>query len=408
METIQPTLTQLNQPNQPTNPLSPPVVTPQPAPVTPPQAPASPAVQAQAPVEVSPAVPALTAPNEPQDAATYVNHRDFQVGKLSCTPAEKKQIPGSGKDGSPAQYYHQIPLMYNYGTDDKRLLDDFLLEGCEMTSKGGIQSKQGQSGRMEYSIMVSYDTNNVDQSQFLDCINKVHGGAAYILGTMKGAVGMHEFQVNLPTATGFKNPIYRPRDEMTGELIQGRQPSSFWKLFQRGKPPMGEQTLFTDPDGKPIPWSLLSGVELKFIPLIHIKRIYIGGGKASLQMELISAVVTLARPRNTATRQVSTLNQLKENRPQLSDQVAAQLAKLTAERQDQMLGNVPPAIEQPQQQEGSGQQPTFAGITPTGARAPAVPSMQEFTSNAPVRAPVIPVTANAQAPQTPSPTMKLS
>lgn len=428
METTQPTLTQLNPTNpipQPA-PLTPPTVTAQPAPVTfPPAGDTVQPVPATAPLApAGEAVqPALVLAPEPVAIPTYVSYRDFQVTRLSCTPAEKKQIPGTGPTAvppTPPQHYHQIPIMYNFGTDDKRALDEFQFEGCEMTSKFGIQSKQGQSGRMEHSIMVTYDTNQPEQNAFLDFISKVHGGCAYILQSMKGAVGMYDFQANMASATGLKSPIYRPRDEITGEPIQGRQPSSFWKLFSRGKPPMVEQTLFTDPEGKPIPWSLLTGVELKFIPLIHLKRIYIGGGKASIQMEVVSAIVTLARPRNTATRQTATLEQLKRNRPQLADQVAAQLAKLTSERQDQMLGLTAAPANETQHQEGnSDNQPTFAGIAPTGGRpgavpqmaalpSPSVPSMQEFTANAPVRAPVIPVAGGTDGPQTPSPTIKLA
>jgi hypothetical protein len=255
----------------------------------------------------------------------------------------------------------------------------------------------------------------------MDAVTQIHGGCAYILSQMKGAVKLYNFNAQMAEATGLKNPIYRARDEVTGEVIQGRAPSMFLKLFSRGKAPMVEQTLFTGLDGKPIPWALMAGVEMKFIPLIHVKRIYVGGGKASIQMEVVSAIVTSIRARNTTTRQLGTIQRLQQARPELADTVAAQLAKLTTDRQDQMLGGAPPP---PEQQDTDQTQPTFAGIAPTGQRQmvhaaqgghqnmaqitavhpatgnttlPAIPAlggtqptMQDFTATAPTRAPVIP------------------
>lgn len=378
-----------------------------------------------------------TQPN--QDYSTY---SDFTVTRLSCTPSEQKTIPGTGPQAtppSPPQYYYQIPLMYNFGTTENRILNDFLFEGCEMDTQFGIQSKPGQSGRVEHSIMCRFDANNPEHNRFIESVGQIHAGCAYILSQMKGAVKLYNFNAQMAEATGLKNPIYRARDEVTGEVIQGRAPSMFLKLFSRGKAPMVEQTLFTGFDGKPIPWALMQGVEMKFIPLIHVKRIYVGGGKASIQMEVVSAVVTSIRARNTTTRQAGTIQRLQQARPELADTVAAQLAKLTTDRQDQMLGGaVPP------EQHAGGDQPTYAGITPTGQRqmanatqggqqqmaqitatqpalAPATlpnipalntgqPTMQDFTAAAPTRPPVIPAVVVPNGQNTPSPgaTVKLS
>ena len=303
---------------------------------------------------------------------TLTDFASFGVARLTCTPAERKTIPGTGQEAtppSPAQYYYQIQLMYNFSADpEKPILNELIMEGCEMESKFGIQSKPAQNGRMEHSIMTSFDMNNTDQSRFVETIGQIHGGCAYILQAMKGTVKMPNFNAQQAVATGLKNPIYRPYDEVTGDPIPGRAPSMFFKLFSRGKPPMVEQTLFTGLDAKPIPWGLLQGVEIKFIPLIHVKRIYVGGGKASVQMEVLSAIITSVRTRNTATRQTGTIQRLQQNRPQLLDQVAAQIAKITADRQDQLLGVTQ---AQPPPQEGgdqTGAQPTFTGIVPTGQR----------------------------------------
>lgn len=345
---------------------------------------------------------------ETQSIQTYVTYDKYDNSKLTCTPSEQKVIPGTGPQAVPPsapQYYYQIPLLYNYGSGDKKILDDFLLEGCEMETKVGIQSKPGQSGRIDHSIMVKFNTNDDSQNKFIKTMNDIHGGSAFILNSMKGVVKMFNFNKDMAEATGFKNPIYRPRDELTGEVNLGRAPSMFMKLFSRGKPPMVEQTLFTDLDGKPISWSLLEGVELKFIPLIHIKRVYIGGGKASLQMEVVSAIVTSIKARNTSSRQMETIHRLQQSRPDLVENVAAQLAKLTTDRQEQLIGGDThnQQTAQVNTSQGNSSQPTFSGITPSNGSTqsnlstppqqhlPPVPqlggSMQDFTSVAPVRMP---------------------
>lgn len=385
-------------------------------------------------MENTPTQPEATQPNQVnQDYSTYI---DFTVTRLSCTTSEQKTIPGTGPQAtppSPPQYYYQIPLMYNFGTDENRHLKEFFFEGCELNTQFGIQSKPGQSGRIEHSVMCRFDSNNQEHNNFIEAVGQIHAGCAYILSQMKGSVKLYNFNASSPQmaeATGLKNPIYRARDEVTGEVIQGRSPSMFLKLFSRGKPPLIEQTLFTGLDGKPIPWALMKGVEMKFIPLIHVKRIYVGGGKASIQMEVISAVVTSIRARNTTSLQIGTIQRLQHARPELADSVAAQLAKLTIDRQDHMLDSaVPPSPEQNTVTD----QPTYAGITPTGQRQmansvqsgtqpvpstlpniPALggnPTMQDFTANAPIRAPVIPaVTVPNAAQKTPSPgtTLKLT
>jgi hypothetical protein len=319
--------------------------------------------------------------------------------------------------------------MYDMGKDGRRALNDFLLEGCEMESAFGIQSKAAAGGRTEHSIMTRFDPNNEEHTRFLETMSQIHSGACYIVSQFKGPLKMFDFNAAAPGQT-FKSPVYRPRDELTGEYIQGRSPSMFWKLFVRGKPPMVEQTLFTGLDSKPIRWEYLQGVEMKFIPLIHVKNIYVGGGKCSLQMEVVSAIVTSVRARNTTTRQTATIDRLRAARPELVDQVAGQLAKLTMDRQDQMLGA--PPMDVGGQQEGDDAQPTFAGITrqpaapavmpqitpatgsPQFGALPAIPplggapaQMQDFTAAAPVRPPAV-VIPDGGAQIIPGATLQLS
>lgn len=272
--------------------------------------------------------------------SNYCTYENYGNTKLNATKAEQKPIPGTGPQAnppSPPSFYNIIPLMYNTGTAENPILSDLQLEGCELVSTLGIQAKPGQQGRMDYSILAKFDLNNQDHLRMVECLNDLFEGCAYILETIKGTVKMFNFKASMAEATGLKHPVYKPRDEVTGDVIPGRAPSIYFKLFKRGKPPVMEQTLFTDLEGNPIPWELLEGVELKFIPLLHVKRMYVGGGKASIQMEMLSAVVTSVKARGTFTNQTDTINRLRKARPDLQESVAAQLATLYKDRQDRLV-----------------------------------------------------------------------
>lgn len=332
-------------------------------------------------------------PNAPETNQSLTTYKDYTTARLTCSKPEQKAIPQTDKN-APPQHYHQIPLMYNYGTGEARVLNDFLIEACEMETSLGIQSKAGQSGRMEHSIMIKLNINNEDHEKWISTCDQIHGGCAHLLFQFKGIVKMPHYTTANPES-GLKSLVYRPRDEMTGEVIPGRAPSMFLKLFSRGSGALTEQTLFTGVDGKPINWELLKGVEMKFIPLFHFKRIYIGGGKASIQMELLSAVVTSIRARGTTTRQTDTIQRLQSIRPELIDTVAAQIAKLTADRQDQLLGANPPSPSL-STNASSAEQSTFSGIVPTSQRQPT------FNSSVPTGIPTIPAQLGANATVIPS------
>lgn len=359
--------------------------------------PVQPAPVETAPVQTPPAqtqpATAVMAPAVPK----YVRYDEYQSSKLFATPNEQKTIPGTGPGtDKPAGYYHVIPNMYNYGTDENRILNDFLLEFPEVTSPRGIESKKNQSGRMEHSIMIRFDPGNAEHSRLIQVLTQLHRDEAQVLGGKKGAVGLRTFDPNNPVATGMKELVYYPYDKMTGELIEGRAPSMYIKMFTRGEGAMKEQTLFTAPpvDGeKPVvvPWELLYSAELTFVPLMLVKRIYIGGGKASIQMEMQSAIITGVRARNTASLQTATMERYAQSRPDLADAVSAQLAQLKMDRQDQLL-MLPATDTSGKEDENNNQQEhsTFSGVTPTNTGAmqnytqPA-PNMQDFTAGAPTR-----------------------
>jgi hypothetical protein len=173
-------------------------------------------------------------------------------------------------------------------------------------------------------------------------------------------------------ATGFKKPVHVPWDPVAQAPMEGRAPTAFYKLFSRGKSPFVEQTIFTGLDNKPIPWTMLQNVEMKFIPLLHFKRIYVGGGgkNISLQIEMLSAVVTYIKGRGTSSNQQATITRLQELRPDLGDQVSAQVAKLKMDRQELLLAEADKGVASTATEHGDAP-PSFAGLVKTTNQLPA-------------------------------------
>jgi hypothetical protein len=269
--------------------------------------------------------------------ANYVSYKDCQYTSISPSAPQSKNIPNQ-----PGNKYSDISLQYNYGTQEQPKISDFMMEWPEVYSNGGIIKKDEPTpdGKVKtsYSVQVTLPQSG-ETGVLIKRVNEVHAACAYIVGQYKGPLKMFDFDQNRPGAL-FKNPVYLPRDEQ-GNLREGKNPSIYLKLFKRGYGATEERTLFTDLEGKPIRWELLQGVEMKFIPLVHFEKIYIGGGKASLQMKVVSAVVTYVAARNTVTRQTDTIKNIVTTNPKAAETLAEQIAKLTMERQNIILSSMP-------------------------------------------------------------------
>ena len=262
--------------------------------------------------------------------ASRVSFDEVDFSMIIGNNPETRQVPGIAN-----QSYQTIPLSYNFGGKGSPKIGDFKLEGCEMSSAGGIQEKLGQDGKKkEYSLMTKLPVTKKECEIYVKVMEGIHLAAAKVLSSVKGAVKMPTYDVTNPQ-NGFKSPIYWPRDKVSGDLIKGRDPSQWLKLFKMGTGFSEVKTLFSDLNNKPIAWSLLSNVDMKFIPVFHIKSIYVGGGKASLQISLESAVVTYLAARNSVGNQTDTIEKYVKSNPKSLETLAEQIAKLNLERKSE-------------------------------------------------------------------------
>lgn len=305
---------------------------------------------------------------------SYPTYKTFNSKNITNS-APVKRTPKLGADGKQAPDYHTIPLSYNIGSEEVPLFENFELEGCELSSPVGITSKANPNDptKMEDSILAKFDTTNEDHAKFLEVLDQVYDKCATIINGVKFVVKKKDFDVNSPRGV-FKHPIYIPMDETTGEVLVGRLPSMFLRIFSRGSGAFKDETLFVDGYNKPIDKKLLYGVELKFIPLFHFKWIHVGTG-INLQVELKSAAVTYVKKRNTESTQFATINSLASIRPSYASDLANQLAKLTCDHQE-----IPPPLNtEPNVKEVKN---TMDGIEETDTLPP---KLTEAVNNAPKR-----------------------
>jgi hypothetical protein len=268
--------------------------------------------------------------------AHSVSYENFIARNVGGSDPIQQTLKKQGGDIN----YNEIKLHYNYGTDNEPIIDDLFLELPETTASGIMAKEEdamGQNGpykKKSHSVMIKFDlSNQQNKPQYelaLQKLDEVHAACCYLLGSCKGKVKMHDFDATRPGGM-FKSPVYWPRDDNTGEKIKGKNPN-LWVKLRAWK---NSKALFTDVNGKAVSWDLLTDVDITFVPLIHIEKIYIGS-KASLQISLASAIITRVVPLGTQTRQGSTLEKLKSKYGDgLAQSVEAQLAELRLARQEQ-------------------------------------------------------------------------
>lgn len=209
------------------------------------------------------------------DSDSFINYSEYETSRLTSGKIEQKAIPAVH------QFYQQIPVFYNYGTEKNMVLDDFIIEGCEM--EGLEIQTQVINNKTEHIMKFRLDVTNFEHLKFIETINKIYQDNEKFIERQKNNVKKEYFITPL---------IKHSRDPLTGKPIQHRYVSMFLKLVHRGL----TQTIFTDREGKFLSWHTLKNTTL--IPKIHIKNIYVGH-VISFRIELLSAVVTSITPNIT-------------------------------------------------------------------------------------------------------------
>jgi len=291
--------------------------------------------------------------------APKIDYTAFNADNLVKTPPQQKQSqpkldPNNPNAPPQAVTYYEIPLSYKYTVKDREgkdvdVIADLYVQGPELFSPSGIQSKE-MSGKQVHSLFTSFDVQSSEIRAFVGTdkdapgmMDKLYHTVVRRIDECKGSVGLGRMQNTMMIEGVTTYPIHWPRDSTTSQVIPGKNPSKYFSLFSYGQGYGQRRTLFctpiSDENGRPqnLDWELLRGVEMKYIPLFHFKKIFIGGGKASIQFDIVSAVVTHVVKANTETNQTDTIESLKRNdtlTKNLREQIAALNLALDKSKQD--------------------------------------------------------------------------
>lgn len=249
-----------------------------------------------------------------------VTNETYQAEKIIFGNVCQKSVPNV----QPPSVYNEIVIEYNYGTETHQNRSTLLWELPEVSTSFGI-SESEMMGRKKFSIPITLETaTNPEHKKCVEIMNSIYRSCADNIFKNKAALKLPKFLLDNPEACGFKDPVYYPRDKMTLEIVPGKSPSLYLTLSVR----KDSRTVFCGLDEQPISWELLKNVQMSFIPLIQFEKIYVGGGKPSLQMKLISAVVTSVVSKSSMVRQKSTIDRLRQNKPELFANVSKQVELL--------------------------------------------------------------------------------
>lgn len=273
----------------------------------------------------------------------FVSYKDFDVSKLSTPGPQRKSIPNS------SQVYYEIPIQYNYATDDTELIGDLKIEYPKVTNNFGIKEFAGEGGKQSAFMLSASLLPDGESAVLRKMLEDLYKGCAQLIGIHKDNLSS-AFKKFKPESKEscealFKELIYVPTQA-------GRAPSASNKLRAYN----GEvKTLFTryykdentgKPVEEPVPWRLLVNADIKYIPVVHYKKIYVGS-KASIQSEMTSAIIVSVKPRHTESSQKETAQALLDDPDYDPNQLNNNLAKLQLQRQNQLLKEPLPSVVAP-------------------------------------------------------------
>lgn len=273
-------------------------------------------------------------------ATLKINWQDFDPSRLVKSSVETKQSKPRFDPSNPAKppesvSYGTMPIKYAYPTTNQRgeaceIVDVLCVEGPVLYSPVGITKKTQSADVESASLYTTFDLRDEEVASFVS--DGSDGKPPGFWETLYRACydRLWEVKPNVP-ALGkitkkdhlegiFPYPIFWQHDSQTGHILKGKNPCKYFNLLSYGKPgSVGRrETLFTIPvkdETNPaldqyqrFEWAELENVEMKFKPLIRFRQIFIGGGKASIQFEIVSAVVLDVVKANTQSAQRDTLD----------------------------------------------------------------------------------------------------
>lgn len=260
------------------------------------------------------------------------------------------------KNGNSKGQFSTLRTKYNVGTPESPIVRSFVVEGPIGTSNLGIQEQENESGSKSYTIR--YKPDNLEEAEaFHEKMKLLKARAAKALFDNRREKDMHHIKPTSKEETildNMRDIMYIPTDDF-GVRLPDSVPSKFLNLDTGSYNPIFrtkfQRVAGLDVNGEPImeeiPWELLYGMRVTFVPHLSFYRIYSGIGSKSFQCKLRSAIVTdIQKPKEknphleTAKKLVSNPEYLKHMNESL--QLAQKMAEARARGDLDEDGNISP------------------------------------------------------------------
>lgn len=304
-------------------------------------------------------------------SANCINFTEIDAGNIVWkTPVQKSSQQAKGIN------YHELPAKYKYTPNGGEF--DFVFDGPQMTSKRGAVLNQYNKWHMTSQI----DESNPDHLIFMQKLKEIYdSNVDFIANTnAKHIIGMPMFN---PMTAGmvFRFPIFTPTDDK-GIPIVGASKLFNPSLINSSFPGSTKKTLFTDcsADLNIIDWAFVRDTQVTYIPRFHLAGDYIGGGKISLQIKMISAIVLDIVDSSVTSQQFEVAEQIRKQDPNAVNKLKDTLARIQLERSKSTMTPSSPnigllnSLTPPSQQESKKEEVAIqiSGSPPTNNKSDAI------------------------------------
>lgn len=279
-----------------------------------------------------------------------IDYTQFNPALFSKVEVATKTSKPDAKNPNGVPYREIVPE-YTYtqilpdGQEVQRVAE-LIFETPPLKCIGGVKIKPNQNGGKQASIFTSFDLSDPAQRAFAgpeptSFFSKLTLAAKQMIVSQWGKAFPGQPFQSIETMGGSFSPIlHQKTDSTTGMVIEGKNPTKFFSLTYYGEPgdskhreapftlplPPGDDTKILP---EVIPWDILQHADFTVTAAVKFRRIYIGA-KASVQLEVISGVISEIKPSSLVEIQRDTASRLGGD-ASLIERLHAQMAAIRGE-----------------------------------------------------------------------------
>lgn len=235
----------------------------------------------------------------------YISYMQYDPSKMGFHPITY------GKKGYENSYV--IPIQYKYGSS----YSDFKMLGCKMRTVEGVIVVNGSS--LDY-----YNKFNPKKKLFFlpSCIDTHYYENEHFISVIE-SIGEYcsMYLPSVITGTQYDNNRVTVYNSMEADIFPTRGNRQGHIQLKISK-----NTVFTDKQGRVIPWLSLVGLMFSFQPILHIKRLTVNSIRTILKIKIVSAVVGKLDPRDV--KQKPTIERMNRQNPEMVERAVKQLDEL--------------------------------------------------------------------------------